>query len=161
MVYLFSLYTWELNFGQTICNKTEVLLGTCWGTHWKIGNLLRTWWEHVGEHIGNKEEKQKITHPTPLHPEKEKKQGPSWVCGWAFPLAACNFYFQNCLSPFFGPGLMVGAEIWGHREHIGNPLGTWKEHVGNKGKMKNILPPTPKLKENKIKALWVHMEPSH
>jgi hypothetical protein len=41
-------------------------------------------------------------------------------------------------------------------------MGTWREHVGNKGKMKKILPsPTQNLKEIKIKALWMHAEPSH
>jgi len=29
----FSLYTRELNFVQTIWNKTQVLLGTSWGTY--------------------------------------------------------------------------------------------------------------------------------
>jgi hypothetical protein len=27
-----------------------------------------------------------------------------------------------------------------HQEPDGNPLGTWKEHVGNKGKMKRVTP---------------------
>ncbi len=29
----FSLYTWELNFEQTICDKTQVLLEISWGMH--------------------------------------------------------------------------------------------------------------------------------
>ncbi len=33
--------------------------------------------------------------------------------------------------------------LWGaHWEFDVNPLGTWREHVGTKGKMKKILPPT-------------------
>jgi hypothetical protein len=47
----------ELNFGQTIGVKTQVLLGTSWGTHlgtpWEFGNichfnfwpLCENWWE--------------------------------------------------------------------------------------------------------------------
>jgi hypothetical protein len=48
--YLFSLYTWELNFGQTIWDhKTQVPLGTCSGMHlgtvWELnGNMLGTHW---------------------------------------------------------------------------------------------------------------------
>jgi hypothetical protein len=33
--HLFSLYTGELRFGQTMWDKTQILLGTSWGTHWK------------------------------------------------------------------------------------------------------------------------------
>ncbi len=46
--YLFSLYTWELNFGQTVWDKTQVLLGTSWGIH------LRTFWELDGNKGKNK-----------------------------------------------------------------------------------------------------------
>jgi hypothetical protein len=35
--HLFSLYTWELNFGQTKWDKIEVLLGTFYGTTWELG----------------------------------------------------------------------------------------------------------------------------
>ncbi len=46
--FLCSLYTWKLNCGQSICDKTDVRLGTSWeffeqplgnlmGTHWKQG----------------------------------------------------------------------------------------------------------------------------
>jgi hypothetical protein len=36
---------------------------------WNLGNLKRTWWEH----IGNKEGKQKKTPPTPPHPTTPPK----------------------------------------------------------------------------------------
>ncbi len=49
----FSLYTCELNFGQTIWGKTQVLLGTSWGQH------FRTLWEFDG----NKGKKTKISSP--------------------------------------------------------------------------------------------------
>ncbi len=32
---------------------------------------------------------------------------------------------------------------WGTHWELKNPLGTWREHRGNKGKMKKILPPPP------------------
>jgi hypothetical protein len=31
--HFFSLYAWELNFRQTILDKTKVLLRTSWGTY--------------------------------------------------------------------------------------------------------------------------------
>jgi hypothetical protein len=52
---LFSLYTEELNFWQTIWDKTQVLLRTSWGTHL--------------EHFENKGKKQKI--PVTPPPQKE------------------------------------------------------------------------------------------
>jgi hypothetical protein len=119
-----------------------------------LGNTLKTW-EPFENMLGTHWEqgrKTKNNSPTSPHPEKEKT-GPIVSVCWAFPLAACNFYFQNCLSPFFWPGLMVGAEIWSHREHIGNLIGThWeleRNMLGTKEKWKIILPPPPKLKEKK------------
>jgi hypothetical protein len=44
MAYLFSLHTWEFNFGQTICDRTEVLLGI------SCGDNLRTWENPMGTH---------------------------------------------------------------------------------------------------------------
>ncbi len=37
IAHLFSLCTSELNFGHTIWNKSEVILGTSWGTNWELG----------------------------------------------------------------------------------------------------------------------------
>jgi hypothetical protein len=56
--YLFSLYPGELRFGQTMWDKTQVLLETSWGTH------LGTW-----EHMGTSGNKQK----NPYSPSKRKK----------------------------------------------------------------------------------------
>jgi hypothetical protein len=54
-----------LNFGQTIWDdKSEVLLGTFWGTTWKLGDPCANPMETHRKHNGNKERKQKIT---PLH----------------------------------------------------------------------------------------------
>jgi len=57
-------YIWELNFKQTIWDKSEVLLGMSWGTHW--------------EYIGNKD-KTKFPPPSPPPPLKRKKLDLSWV----------------------------------------------------------------------------------
>jgi len=51
IAHLFNLYTWELNFGQTIWNKTKVLLGTSYGMY------LRTLWEHDGHTLRTKKKK--------------------------------------------------------------------------------------------------------
>jgi hypothetical protein len=93
-----------LNFGQTIWDKIEVLLGTSWELREPQLNTLRTYWEHIGNKEA-KEKKKKKSSPTSPHPHptpKRKKQGPWQVHAELFPLAASNFYFQNCLSPFLG-----------------------------------------------------------
>jgi hypothetical protein len=76
--HLFSLYPWELNFGQTIRDKTQVLLGTSSGAHlgtvWELdartlrtgkpfGDMVGTHWEQGG---GRK-------YPCPRSPSKRKK----------------------------------------------------------------------------------------
>ncbi len=63
---LYSLYTWKFNFGQSICDKSVVLLGTPWGTHWEhCRKPFRNWWEH----IRNSPKETKIQTPThnPFH----------------------------------------------------------------------------------------------
>jgi len=53
-------------------------------------------------------------------------------------------------------GKTYGIKVRCYWEHIGNLMGTWKEHVGTKEKWKNPLPDGPpfkKLYNNKIKAL--------
>jgi hypothetical protein len=45
------------------------MLGNTLKTWEPFDNMMRTCWGN----IGNKEEKQKITPPTPPHPEKEKR----------------------------------------------------------------------------------------
>jgi hypothetical protein len=71
--HLVSLYTGELNFEQTILNKTKALLGTSRGTHletlWELrhfGNMMGTHWEQE-----KKNKKSLSTIPPPL-PQKEK-----------------------------------------------------------------------------------------
>jgi hypothetical protein len=71
---LFILYTWELNFGQTIWDKIEMLLGTPY-----LKNNLGTWGislEDDENMFGTRKKNQKITPPTPTRPPKEKKTGP-------------------------------------------------------------------------------------
>jgi len=44
------LYDWrkEDNFGQNIWDKSMALLRKYWGTQWELGELLGTWWTHIG-----------------------------------------------------------------------------------------------------------------
>jgi hypothetical protein len=45
-----------------------------------------------------------------------------------------QFLFPKLFVTIFWPGLMVGAEIWGHREHIGNLMGThWEVEMNMLG----------------------------
>jgi hypothetical protein len=52
--------------------------------------------------------------PTP--PPRKKKPGPIMSACWAIPLAAWNFYFQNCSSPFLAytnrQGQNFGDIVW-------------------------------------------------
>jgi hypothetical protein len=57
--HLSSLCTWELNFGQTIWDKTQVLLGTSWEMH------VGTFWE-LDRNKGKTKSKIKIPDPYPL-----------------------------------------------------------------------------------------------
>jgi len=55
--------------------------------------------------------------------------------------------------------VLLGTPLGNNIGNLGNILRTSREHVGNKGKMKKILPPSPppkKLKRKQIKARWVH-----
>jgi len=69
--HLFSLYTWELNFRQTIWDKAEVQIGNIVGemhlrTLWELGNLMRTHWEH----------EKKTENPFPPYPLLKEKTRP-------------------------------------------------------------------------------------
>ncbi len=107
MAHLFSLYTWKLNFGQTIWDKTKVLsvlLRMSWETTWQLGepngDMMRTQWE------------QRTNKKIPFAPPKRR----NWTfisVFWTISLATWNFYFQNCLSPFLtwanGKGAICGT----------------------------------------------------
>jgi hypothetical protein len=55
-------------------------------------------------------------------------------------------------------GTPFGNTLGTYWEPDGNPLETWKEHIGNKGKMKKNLPPLPpKLKRQKKSRHFKHM----
>ncbi len=70
-----------------------MLLGT------PLGNILGTWKEHVGNKRKMKKNPAFPPPKTTKNKKKKKKKGDLSAC-WAFPLAAWNFYFQNCSSPF-------------------------------------------------------------
>jgi len=85
----FSLYTRELNFEQTILDKTQARLGTSRGMH------LGTLWELV-------------SLPPP---SKRKKLDRSWV--HAEPP---HWLHEICVGHHFSCRLMSGTEFWGHSE---------------------------------------------
>ncbi len=76
----------------------------CYWEH--LGENLGTLWELDGNKLGTREKNKKSFSAHPL--KKKKKTGL-----FMSELAAWNFSFQNCLSPFFSPLLMAGAEFWG------------------------------------------------
>jgi hypothetical protein len=67
MGYLFTLYTRELTFGQTMWNQNEVLHATFWGTTWEQWGTSS---EHIGNMMGTRE-KRKI-FLLPILSRKEK-----------------------------------------------------------------------------------------
>jgi hypothetical protein len=97
---LFSLYTWESNFRQTIWDKIEVLLGMSWGTIW----------EHVENTLGTRENNNNYS---PTLTPKRKKLGPSWVhaepSDWLH-----ETFISKPVCHHFWPGLMAGAQPLGH-----------------------------------------------
>jgi hypothetical protein len=69
IAHLLSLYTWELNFGQTIWDKTNMLLGKSWGIY------LKTFWEHDKNTLKTKKKtKFPFPFPFPLLYRKELDQ---------------------------------------------------------------------------------------
>jgi hypothetical protein len=86
--HLCRLYPGELNFGQTIWDKNQVLLGTSWG---------------IWEHLGNKgEKKQKIlVPPTPL---KKKKNWIVHECMLSLSIGCMKILFSKLLVTIFGLG---------------------------------------------------------
>jgi hypothetical protein len=43
-----------LSFGQTLQNKSEVLLGTSWGTNWELGEPFENMMKLIGDKKKNK-----------------------------------------------------------------------------------------------------------
>ncbi len=94
--YYFSLYAKELNSGQSIWDKTHVLLRTSRGM--QLGHIwnLKIWWEHHGNTLGARK---KNKNP-PLPPSKRKNLDNSWV--YVEP--------SHCLHENFE----TWVESWGH-----------------------------------------------
>jgi hypothetical protein len=102
------VYTWELNFGQTIWGKSEVLLKIFWGTIWNLGNLLVTLWEHDGNTLGMRK-KQKIPSPA----RQEERTGPLMSALLNLLIGCMKLLFPR-LCQYFWPGLLAGAQTVGH-----------------------------------------------
>ncbi len=128
MAYLFSLCTWELNFGQTIWDKTKVIWGTFWVTTWEpgepYGNTYRAWWEQ------GKKEKRK-NPPPPLPSPKKKKSGPLTSPCWAFHWLHETFISKTVCH------------------HFCRRLMAWQPTP--KKKKENIPPPSPSPKRKKTR----------
>ncbi len=76
-----------------------LLDGNILGTRWEpIGNLMVTCWEQR-----KNEKNPPLTPPTQNFKKRKKEKGTLSACR-AFQLAAWNFYFQNCSSPFLAWG---------------------------------------------------------
>jgi hypothetical protein len=96
--YLFSLYTWELNFRQTVWDKSNVLLRTSWGITWEpFGNLIRTSWEHDENTLRTPKTKKYIAHSPP----KEKIITFSWVHAKPFHWTHEALIFKIVCHHFF------------------------------------------------------------
>jgi hypothetical protein len=77
-----------MNFGQTIWDKTQVLLGTSWGTH------LETM----------REQENKTNNPIPPLPAaNRKKLDRSW-CMLSLPIGCMKFPFPELFVAIFGLG---------------------------------------------------------
>jgi hypothetical protein len=66
LFHLFNLYALELNCGQTIWDKTNVLLGTSCGMH------LGTFWKLDGNTLGTRENT-KMPLPCPIKKKKKTR----------------------------------------------------------------------------------------
>jgi hypothetical protein len=105
LLYLFSLYTWELNFAQRICNKTQVLWGTSWGMHmatlWEFGDMMTTHLERC--------KKSNLPRRLPA-PLKER----NWIihkCMLSLPFVCMKFIVSEVCITGFSPRLMAGPEL--------------------------------------------------
>ncbi len=94
MAHLFSLFTWELSFGQTIGDKIEVLLGTFQGENLgeSFGNLMGTHMEQKGKIAKNS---------SSLYLSKRKKTGPLMSPCWAFHWLHGTFIFETVCHHFW------------------------------------------------------------
>jgi len=101
--YLFSLYTWELNFGQTIWDhKTQVPLGTSSGMHlgtvWELnGNMLGTHW------VWGKMKKKTISSQNCLSLFLSHAKGRGRILGTKCVCVCvwCTYYISNMPKAFW------------------------------------------------------------
>jgi hypothetical protein len=118
-----------------------------WGTHWELRNPLGTW----REHWGNKGKMKKIL-PHPLHPKLKRNKILKHT--HALRLSVClsvrpiSYWLEDLFNVRLdgraeGRWVLSHSHPWGTHWELRNPLGTWREHRRNKGKMKKILPPPP------------------
>ncbi len=107
----------EKNFGQTIWDKCEVLLGTSWGN-----NLGSLWEPHVTT-LGTRNPN--LLPPPNSFSIKKRKLDPSWVHDEASYWLHETFIISKTVCHHFWPGLMAGAQTLGHREAYRQNRSEW------------------------------------
>ncbi len=127
-VFILYIYIGKFNFGESIWDKSVVLLGTSWGT----------WWEH----IGNRKINSKIQHFP--KPKRKRKTWAILSACWAFSLAACKFYFLKFLFTIFILGFR--EQVWKNGEKLSQ---NFKKLCWNVTKfLKNLTNFLPKKQRN-------------
>jgi hypothetical protein len=111
MGHLFTLYTRELTFGQTMWNQNEVLHATFWGTTWG------TSWERIGNMMGTRE-KRKIFL---LILSRKERTGPVMSPCWAFHWLHGTF-ISKALRHHIWPELMAWNSPKKGNNHTPPPL---------------------------------------
>jgi len=109
--------------------------------------MLGTHWEQEEKTQNNSH------HPTP----KMRKTRSIMNACWAFSLAAWNFNFQNCLSPFSTWAHTPLLKDWGTYWHKWHKC-TIHSYFYGQSAFYNSHHPTPKMK--KQGPSWMHAEPS-
>ncbi len=98
--YLFTLYTRELTFGQTMWNQNEVLHATFWGTTWEQWG---TSWQRIGNMMGTRELRKIFLL---LILSRKEKIGPVMSPCWAIPWLH-GTSMSKTLCHHIWPGLMA------------------------------------------------------
>ncbi len=93
-------YIWKLNHGQTIWDKKwGVIENVLKNKHiGNLGNILKTWWEHLKNLMGTQKNKKTPFHPPPKTQKKNIKTFPKLLIGcmkFLFPKQLSIFIFKN------------------------------------------------------------------
>jgi hypothetical protein len=102
ITHLFNLYTWELNFGQTIWDKSEVLFGNIWGTTWELMELFQNLMGTHKEHYENNTKAKKyLLHSFPNEKNwipHELMMSFHWLCGTFIYIIVCHHFWPGLMT---------------------------------------------------------------